>query len=64
MPGDYITADDGGVIVIPKDLIADILVKAQEHEVLERLVKDRLAIEDVSPGKYYPFNSATYDLQK
>lgn len=64
MPGDYITADDGGVVVIPKDLAPDILVKAQEYESLERLVKEQLAGEDVSPGKYYPFNSAAYDLLK
>ena len=62
MPGDYITADDGGVVVIPQQLAAEVIEKAQEHEALEAAIKAQLAVEDVSPGKYYPFNQAARDL--
>ena len=62
MPGDYITADDGGVIVVPQALAEDVVAKAAEYEALEGAVKRQLEREDVSPGKYYPFNDAARDL--
>lgn len=62
MPGDYITADDGGVIVVPQTLAAEVVAKAAEYEALEGAVKRQLEREDVSPGKYYPFNDAARDL--
>ncbi len=62
VPGDYITADDGGVIVVPAQLIDEVLAKAGEYEALEAAVKAQLAREDVSPGKYYPFNDAARAL--
>ena len=62
MPGDYITADDGGVVVLPQQLAQEVAAKAEEHEALEAAIKRQLAVEDVSPGKYYPFNEATHEL--
>ena len=62
MPGDYITADDGGVIVVPEALAAEVVAKAAEYEALEGAVKRQLEREDVSPGKYYPFNDAARNL--
>ena len=64
MPGDYITADDGGVVVIPKDLIGEVIEGARYHELLEASIKQQLEVEDVSPGKYYPFNEETKRLLK
>ena len=64
MPGDYITADDGGVVVVPHRLAADVIRKALEYEALEGAVKRQLERENVSPGKYYPFNDAARDLLK
>ena len=64
MPGDYITADDGGVIVVPAAQVEEIIAKAQEYDALENAVKKQLEQEDVSPGKYYPFNDAAHALLK
>ena len=61
-PGDYITADEGGVVVIPRRLAAEVIAKAMEYERLEAAVKRQLEKEDVSPGKYYPFNDAARRL--
>ncbi len=64
MPGDYITADDGGVIVVPAVDIERVVAKAQEYYALEEAVKSQLERENVSPGKYYPFNDAARALKK
>ena len=61
-PGDYVTADDGGVVVVPRQLAAQVIEQAREHEALEAAVKRQLQTEDVSPGKYYPFNDAAREL--
>lgn len=62
MPGDYITADDGGVVVVPQALAEVVIANAAEYEALEGAVKRQLEREDVSPGTYYPFNDAARDL--
>ena len=62
MPGDYLTADDGGVVVIPKDLVGEVVKQAQRHELIEAAIKHQLETENVSPGKYYPFNEETKRL--
>ena len=62
LPGDYVSADDGGVVVIPQQLVEEVAAKAGEYEMLEAAIKAQLAVEDVSPGKYYPFNQAAQDL--
>lgn len=64
LPGDYITADDGGVVVVPGGMIEEVLARAAEYDALEDAVKAQLAREDVSPGKYYPFNDAARALPK
>ncbi len=62
LPGDYLTADDGGVVVVPQQLAAEVVERAGEYEALEGAVKRQLEREDVSPGKYYPFNDAAREL--
>ena len=64
MPGDYLTADDGGVVVVPQQLVDEVVAKAREHEALEEVIKRQLEVEDVSPGKYYPFTEAAWDLYR
>ncbi len=64
LPGDYITADDGGVIVIPGEQTSEIIAKARHYDALEKAVKKQLESENVSPGKYYPFNDAARALLK
>jgi len=62
LPGDYISADDGGVIVVPREEAAAVVARAGELDALEQAVKAQLAREAVSPGKYYPFNEAARRL--
>ena len=64
MPGDYLSADNGGVIVVPAAQVREIIAKALEYDALEEAVKEQLEGEDVSPGKYYPFNEAARALLK
>ena len=47
MPGDYLTADDGGVVVIPKDLVGEVVKQAQRHELMEAAIKHQLETENV-----------------
>lgn len=62
LPGDYITADDGGVVVLPSHLAEAVIQDAEKFEKIEQLIKQKIAEENVSPGKYYPFNEATWAL--
>ena len=64
LPGDYLTADDGGVVVLPQQLAREVVAKAAEREATEEVVKRQLAKEEVSPGKYYPFTEATAELYR
>ena len=64
LPGDYITADDGGVVVLPHQLAVEVVEKATEFEEVEQAIKRQLAKEDVSPGMYYPFNEAAWELYR
>ena len=64
LPGDYITADDGGVVVLPHQLAEEVVEKAAQFEEVEQAIKRQLAKEDVSPGTYYPFNEATWELYR
>ena len=62
LPGDYLTADDGGVVVVPASAAEAAVARAVEYEALEAAVKTRLVQEDVSPGKYYPFTEESRRL--
>ena len=53
-PGDYLHADDDGVVVIPREAAADIARKAIEYDELEEWIRARLDNESLSPGVYYP----------
>ena len=48
LPGDYVSADDGGVVVVPQQLIEEVVAHAREHEALEAVVEQQLSVEDVS----------------
>ena len=54
-PYDYIVAEHDGVVVISQEIIDRVIDDAIVHEELESVVKKQLDIENVSPGKYYPF---------
>jgi regulator of RNase E activity RraA len=59
-PGDYIHADDDGVIVIPRVSAAEIAQKAIEYDELEEWIRARLDERQLSPGRYYPPDDETF----
>lgn len=61
-PGDAIVGDDDGVVVVPQSIVDEVIQIAHEREEVEEVVKAQLEIERCSPGKYYPFNDATWHL--
>ena len=60
--GDAIVGDDDGVVVVPKTAVTEIIAIAHQREEVEEIIKAQLDSENCSPGKYYPFNDATWDL--
>ena len=60
--GDVIVGDDDGVVVVPAVLVDDIIKVATEREAVERVIKKELERNPGSPGRYYPFNDATWKL--
>jgi regulator of RNase E activity RraA len=58
-PGDLIVADDDGVVVVPKQLAAEVIEWVEEHEGAEEYVKGLIEKERVAPGKYYPISEDT-----
>ncbi|MDG1839723.1 MAG: ribonuclease activity regulator RraA, partial [Dehalococcoidia bacterium] len=61
-PGDAIVGDDDGVVVVPSSEVDEVIRIAHEREEVEEVIKAQLEIENCSPGKYYPFNDATWKL--
>jgi regulator of RNase E activity RraA len=58
-PGDVLCGDDDGVVVIPQQLVQDVIKDATEDEAIEAWIKQELETNDVSPGRYYPVTEAT-----
>ena len=61
-PGDALVGDDDGVVVVPQSIVDEVIEIAHQREEVEGVVKAQLEIEQCSPGKYYPFNDATWEL--
>ena len=61
-PGDALVGDDDGVVVVPQSIVDEVVEIAHQREEVEEVVKAQLEIEQCSPGKYYPFNDATWEL--
>ncbi len=63
-PGDYIVADDDGVVVIPRIVAPDIALKAIEYDDLEEWIRRRLDEEQLTPGIYYPPDDKVISLYR
>ena len=61
-PGDILIGDDDGVVVVPASIAEEVVSRAQEHIRVEEFVKQKIDLEDCSPGRYYPFNDRTWEL--
>ena len=61
-PGDAIVGDDDGVVVVPNSVVDEVIAIAHQREEVEEVIKQQLIEEQCSPGKYYPFNDATWKL--
>lgn len=59
-PGDYLVADDDGVVVIPRAIAPEIAKKTIERDDLEEWIRRRLDEENLSAGKYYPPDEETF----
>ena len=59
-PGDYMVADDDGVVVIPRGIAPEIARQTIERDDLEEWIRRRLDEESLSPGKYYPPDEETF----
>ena len=63
-PGDYIVADDDGVVVIPRKIAPDIAKQAIEYDSLEEWIRERLDNENLTPGKYYPPDDSIIEMYR
>ena len=61
-PGDAIVGDDDGVVVVPHSVVDEVIAISHQREEVEEVIKAQLMDEQCSPGKYYPFNDATWKL--
>ena len=52
-PGDLIVGDDDGVVVVARSIVLEVLEWAEDHEISEEYIKERIQTENVTPGKYY-----------
>ena len=58
-PGDLIVAGDDGVVVVARQIAAEVIDWVEEHEQAEEYVKGLIEKEGVAPGKYYPISEET-----
>jgi 5-oxopent-3-ene-1,2,5-tricarboxylate decarboxylase/2-hydroxyhepta-2,4-diene-1,7-dioate isomerase len=63
-PGDLIVADDDGVVVVARQIAAEVIDWVEEHEQAEEYVKSLIEKEGVAPGKYYPITEETVRLSR
>lgn len=59
-PGDYLVADDDGVVVIPRSVAPEVARGTIERDDLEEWIRRRLDQEHLSPGAYYPPDEETF----
>ena len=60
-PGDVLVGDDAGVVVVPHQMVDQVLDFAAERLELEAYIKQQLKNHPQSPGRFYPIND---DVQR
>jgi regulator of RNase E activity RraA len=60
-PGDVLVGDDDGVVVVPSWFAAECVAIVEEHEAVEAYIKQKIQVEGVAPGKYYPPTPEMYE---
>lgn len=55
-PGDFIFGDVNGIVVIPKGKVKEVIPRAAKKEALDTYIREKIAKDNVNPGKYYPPN--------
>ena len=53
-PGDVLVGDDDGVVVVPSWWAKTCIDWVETHEEVEAEIKNKILVENVKPGKYYP----------
>ena len=53
-PGDVLVGDDDGVVVVPSWWAETCIDWVETHEEVEAEIKNKILVENVKPGKYYP----------
>lgn len=61
-PGDAVVGDEDGVAIVPASMVDTVIQVAREREAVEEVIKAELRRNPQSPGRYYPFNDATWKL--
>ncbi|MFW6174818.1 MAG: hypothetical protein ACOC5K_03490, partial [Chloroflexota bacterium] len=61
-PGDAVVGDEDGVVVVPRNMVDEVIRIAREREEVEEVIKAELEENPGSPGVYYPFTDATWEL--
>ena len=53
-PGDVLVGEDDGVVVVPSWWAKTCIDWVETHEEVEAEIKNKILVENVKPGKYYP----------
>ncbi len=53
-PGDVLVGDGDGVVVVPSWFAEECVNKVEEQEGIESYIKEKILVEGVAPGRYYP----------
>ena len=54
LPGDVVVGDDDGVVVVPKQVVEDVVKIAREREEMEAFVRKMMEEEGTTLPEYYP----------
>jgi 5-oxopent-3-ene-1,2,5-tricarboxylate decarboxylase / 2-hydroxyhepta-2,4-diene-1,7-dioate isomerase len=64
IPGDYVVADGDGVVVIPPELIAEVMASASEIEQQEDFIREKIMAGHTTTGVYPPDEATLREFEK